>query len=314
MSDSFRGASSLRAEDWARFGAYESPFSGTGMEFLPLGVRPEEGEIALHEVGFLPRRPHWNYANVFSPYWRLYYDFRPGHAVVFPHREVPLGPDRFVLIPAHQTFNLSGTAPRPHFWMAFSYSDHPMPGQGVPFELRPRKIEGRLVRELRALLVRKASERNVIYHNALALLHLLVSRPEIRWQPTAPQALLDVIQYMEHHHTDRIYIQDLARIANMSESAFRRAFHRIRNVSPGHFLTQLRVRSAAHLLATTSLELSLVAERSGFPNCSYFSRVYKSVTGESPSQFRKRAISWLPAGGRESPRTGSPAPNLGEPV
>lgn len=297
MSDSLDDHTSLTAEDWARLSADASPFSGTGVEFLPLGASPEEADIILHEVGFLPRRPHWNYPNVFSPYWRLYYDFRAGHKVVFPHREVPLGPDRFVLIPAHQRFSLSGTAARPHFWMAFSYSEQPIQGQEIPFVLKPYVTEVGLVRDLRSLLARNLIERKRIYHHSLALLHLLLSRPEIGWQRATPQPMLEAIQYMERHYAGRLHIEDLANIANMSESTFRRAFFRIRNVSPGTFIVQLRVRNAAHLLATSSLGMSHVSERCGFPNSSYFSRVFKKVTGESPAQFRKRANSWMAGGG-----------------
>jgi hypothetical protein len=61
----------LSAEEWAKLGAYDSPFSGTGVEFLPLGTKSEEAEITLHEIGYLPERPHWNYSKIFSPFWRL---------------------------------------------------------------------------------------------------------------------------------------------------------------------------------------------------------------------------------------------------
>ena len=45
--------SKLSAEEWANLnpGAYASPFSKVGLEFLPLGAKPEEVDIVLHEVG-----------------------------------------------------------------------------------------------------------------------------------------------------------------------------------------------------------------------------------------------------------------------
>lgn len=229
MSDSLRSWSNLSVGGWAELGAYASPFSGTGVEFLPMGVSPEDGELVLHEAGYLPRRPHWNYPNVFTPYWRLYYDFRSGHQVVFPHREVPLGPDRFVLIPTHQLFSTVGTEPRPHFWIAFSYSEQPVPGQVVPFELSPGKTEVSLVRDITKLL--QATEghlnRQRIYHGALALLHLLLSRPEIQWLRKAPEKLLNVIRYIESHYTSPLSGKHLAEIAHMSQSVFRRQFHEL---------------------------------------------------------------------------------------
>src|ERR1017187_5276651 len=105
MSLSARALEKLSAQGWSELGAYGSPFSGTGMEFLPLGTKPEEVELLVHEVGYLRRRPHWDYQNVFSPFWRLYYDLQPGHHVVFAHRRISLGPHRMVLIPDHQLFH-----------------------------------------------------------------------------------------------------------------------------------------------------------------------------------------------------------------
>jgi hypothetical protein len=41
----------LSVDQWSRLGAYSSPFSSQGLEFLPLGAKPEEVGIVLHEVG-----------------------------------------------------------------------------------------------------------------------------------------------------------------------------------------------------------------------------------------------------------------------
>jgi transcriptional regulator GlxA family with amidase domain len=46
---------------------------------------------------------------------------------------------------------------------------------------------------------------------------------------------------------------------------------------------------AAHLLATTSMDMAEIAERCGFPNSAYFSRVFRKITMESPTRFRRKA-------------------------
>ena len=83
-------------------GAYTTPFSNTGVEFFPLGVVPDYSGLVLHESGYLPHNENWNFPNIFSPFWRLIYDGGPGHTIVFPDREVPLGPDRIVILPDHR--------------------------------------------------------------------------------------------------------------------------------------------------------------------------------------------------------------------
>ena len=73
-------------------GAYDQPFSGVGIEFDPLGVTPGRTGITLHESGFLPANDAWNFPAVFSPFWRLYYNARRGHSVLFGNRRVELTP------------------------------------------------------------------------------------------------------------------------------------------------------------------------------------------------------------------------------
>jgi YesN/AraC family two-component response regulator len=48
------------------------------------------------------------------------------------------------------------------------------------------------------------------------------------------------------------------------------------------------VREAAHLLANTEETLEAIAEKTGFANRHYLSRVFKKVTGDSPASFRHK--------------------------
>jgi AraC-like DNA-binding protein len=285
------GWSGLSADQWAELGAYASPFSGTGVEFLPLGAKPEEVEIVLHEVGYLPHRPHWNYSKVFSPFWRFYYDLKAGHKVVFPDREVVLGPDRLVLIPDHQLFQTIGTGPRPKFWQAFSYACQLAPGQAIPVELTATTAEKRLIHDLICLLnePRAQLDRHRVYHHSLALLHLALGRPEIAWQTARSLSMASVIRHIQENYARPLYIEDLARIAGMSETAFRRKFQTSRGVSPSRFIAQVRIREAAHLLATSTLDMGPIAERTGLPNAAYMSRIFKQITGASPAGFRRNS-------------------------
>ena len=52
------------------------------------------------------------------------------------------------------------------------------------------------------------------------------------------------------------------------------------------YLTEYRVKKAAELLRRTDLKVYEVAEKVGYPNLSYFSRVFKKITGENPFSFK----------------------------
>ena len=81
-------------------------------------------------------------------------------------------------------------------------------------------------------------------------------------------------------------MEELARMAGLSVRGFAKAFHRHQGVTPGHYLTQMRVRQAAEMLVHTHESLELIAEKTGFPNRHYLSRVFKRLTGDTPAHFR----------------------------
>ena len=65
-----------------------------------------------------------------------------------------------------------------------------------------------------------------------------------------------------------------------------------KKLSGGSTVTQLiaqrRVSAAKKLLISGDLPISVIAEEVGFSDYNYFTRIFKSVTGMSPRDFRKK--------------------------
>jgi len=271
-------------------GAYSSPYSGVGEEFLPLGVMPGDAGFTLHETGYDPENCDWNFPRVLSPFWRLYYNARDGQRVLFEHRSVELTPEHLVLIPDRQLFHCQSDRPAPHLWLAFSVLQRPAATQSVPLLLPPTATEQALLRDLTCACAAGAAEerRRRIFHGSMALLHVVLSRPELRWQASAPQCVLETVRHIEQHYAEPLYIPALAARVALSTEALARWFKRAQGETIGQFIVKVRVRRAADLLAHTALSLEEVAERSGFPNRFYLSRVFKKITGAAPAEFRQR--------------------------
>jgi AraC-like DNA-binding protein len=81
-------------------------------------------------------------------------------------------------------------------------------------------------------------------------------------------------------------IADLARQAGMSPSHFVRRYKDVVGITPMVDLKNLRVATASHLLMTTALSLKEIAERAGFCDVYYFSRVFRESQGMPPGKFR----------------------------
>lgn len=258
------------------------------MEFFPLGMLPYQSGVLLHETGFLARNDWWNFPNTLSPFWRLYFNAQRGHQVVFANAEYELAPEHIVLIPDHQHFHSVGCGPVPHLWMTFQVGRHLDPRQSIPILVRPTATERDLLGELaRQFTGIGTGHRERVLHVSLALLHLLLSRPEIQWQTEAPSpGVARARGRIEAQPAAPLRVTALAREAGMNVRGFAKAFKRQHGVTPHQFHILARVREAAHLLANTGETLEDVAEKTGFPNRHYLSRVFKRLTGDSPAHFR----------------------------
>lgn len=81
----------------------------------------------------------------------------------------------------------------------------------------------------------------------------------------------------------------MARRTNLSPTHLARLFRRLRKTSPGLFVIRTRVRLAQHHLRLSNTPLSVIAETLGYCDPFAFSRQFKKVTGQSPSQYRREA-------------------------
>jgi len=271
-------------------GAYGSPFSGVGVEHFPLGVPFDHAGLVLYETGYLPHNDWWNFPNVLSPFWRLYYNAQEGHQVVFRDGVVDLTPNQLVLIPDGQLFHCRGNKPVPTLWQAFNVARRLKTDQRIPILLSPTRTERSLIDDIVQLFTEdgQRENRDRIFHAGMALLHTVLHRPEIQWQGDVPAVVEQTVRYIEEHYASPILIPRLARNVGVCTESLARSFKKYRGETIGQFITKVRVREAAHRLLQTDATIDTIAERTGFPNRAYLSRVFKKTTGESPAEFRRR--------------------------
>jgi len=279
---------------WPQFGnrrnlgAYEQPFSGVGMEFDPLGSPPVETEIALHEVGYWPENYDWNYLSVYSPFWRAYYDFQPGHAVRFGQRDTSLGPHALVVIPNHQRFDCLGDQAVPKLWLDFSCDWNVEPQTPMPITIPRDRVLGPMLAEFPYLFRAPPSAgRPQIRRLGLAMLVYLLGSHRIPRQRRLPDRIADVVQRINQRPAHPWRNPQLAASVSMGTESFIRLFKRWTGETPIRYVQQVRIREACRLLSETRLPIDEIALRTGFPDRFYFSRVFKRHTSRSPAAYRR---------------------------
>jgi AraC-like DNA-binding protein len=100
-----------------------------------------------------------------------------------------------------------------------------------------------------------------------------------------------VMQYLLENRFQKITLDQISAIANLSKEAFCRFFKLRTRKTFTQYLLQLRISEAQKLLQESELSIGEIAFRVGFENLSYFNRAFKSIAGISPREFRNKQVS-----------------------
>jgi AraC-like DNA-binding protein len=74
----------------------------------------------------------------------------------------------------------------------------------------------------------------------------------------------------------------------VSEAHFARSFKEAFGVPPHRYLLTRRIERAAALLRDTNLPITDIAFETGWNSLGTFGRIFRDITGESPSELRGR--------------------------
>ncbi len=104
-----------------------------------------------------------------------------------------------------------------------------------------------------------------------------------------PAVLRSVVDVMRAAATDGMSTLDAADHAGYSPYHFNRLFSASMRVSPGQYLTAVRIDAAKRLLLADTDPVIDVATAVGFESLSSFSRRFQTMVGTSPGAFRRLA-------------------------
>lgn len=97
-----------------------------------------------------------------------------------------------------------------------------------------------------------------------------------------------ITEYLNEHLAENITLDDLAGQFFVSRAGLTRAFKNVTGTTVIQYLTVIRVRHACQLLRESEESVTVIADRCGFGNVTYFEKVFKRMKGSTPMQYRKR--------------------------
>ena len=100
----------------------------------------------------------------------------------------------------------------------------------------------------------------------------------------------DIFSYTYSHLSETIDIETIAAISNLSRSQFSRYFKTHTGKTYIQFLNELRIEKACQKLLFADLNIDQIAFDVGYQNISHFNRVFKSIRGQSPNEYRKQKL------------------------
>ena len=109
---------------------------------------------------------------------------------------------------------------------------------------------------------------------------------------TAEQTDLQKLElYLDQHYMEKLSLESISQQLHIGRTklcALAKELSRGRTLS--YLIVQRRIEAAKRLLLQSSMPISAVGEAVGVSDYNYFSKVFRSATGMTPSAFRKTGL------------------------
>ncbi|MDI1323464.1 MAG: AraC family transcriptional regulator [Algoriphagus sp.] len=163
--------------------------------------------------------------------------------------------------------------------------------RGLEISGKTNLLIGKMMKELIAL---KGGESII---QLLQILNLMVDSPDCEPITQAGYINLNkesetdrmgqVYEYVLKNFKEKIMLEEVAEMANLSVSAFSRYFKTRVNKSFSDFLSDVRISHACKLLHEEEMNISEISFECGFFTLSNFNKQFKDRTGKTPLAFKK---------------------------
>lgn len=99
-----------------------------------------------------------------------------------------------------------------------------------------------------------------------------------------------VVRFVQENYARSLTLEEAARVAHLSSSAFSRYFRAKIGMSFIRFVNELRVSHACRMLIEGELAITEICFACGYENISNFNRRFRQVRGMSPRDFRRASL------------------------
>ncbi len=98
----------------------------------------------------------------------------------------------------------------------------------------------------------------------------------------------DMVKFIEEHSTEPLTVSSIAEKFFVTPSHFSHFFKKKSGKSVIQYLNEVRILKARLLLEQEDITISEVALQVGFDDINYFSRKFKQITGQTPTDYKRK--------------------------
>lgn len=280
-------------------------------------------DLVLLNIGYSEPNEGWNWKNIYSPFARIYYVTQGRAHTRINGTEYTLVPGYLYLTPP---FTLHEDESQGEFSLYYiHFYENPVNRESVfdrylfPVAVEANNLHLSLIERL--LCVNPNRELRYIdpqiYDNQLnfsryvadnsgmslhsvvetqSILSLLMTRFIEYRKPKMGDTDIRIsksLQYIHENTNNTISISELAQMSHISRDYYIRLFRKEINLTPTQYIISKKMEKAELLLLSTSLPIKDIALELAFDNISYFNRLFKKATGQTPNEYRYNNMNQL---------------------
>jgi AraC-like DNA-binding protein/ligand-binding sensor protein len=115
---------------------------------------------------------------------------------------------------------------------------------------------------------------------------LVCNQIVLQQQNAEPPAIQRAKEYIEERQEEDLSLCQVAKVVNTSTFHFCKLFRKTTGLTFTDYVSRVRIEKAKNLLLNPNLRVNEIAYQVGFQSLTHFNRVFKKVTGQSPSRYR----------------------------
>ena len=278
--------------------------------------------FSLLHVDYVKLNHNWNYNNVISPYYRLYYIDDGTGFISDSTDRLTLEPGNLYLIPSFTICNLNCDAYLSQYFIQFFEESpdgislfnnnrsvmkipaseidvmlikrllHSNPGRGINRSDNPKVYEKEAYyKEYQSLNNEMKTHQK--FENQGILLQLisrfLSSKDfKINNSQSVPSKILNTMSYVQLHLDENLTVAQLAKRVNQNQDYFSKQFLIHTGQRPLNYIHEKKIERAQYLIATTDNTFLEIAMNTGFSNLPHFSKIFKQIVSLTPGEYRQQ--------------------------